>query len=160
MREADSCSDHVRYGRCVSVCFEVYTFGCAWGLRLCVWGCSFLLRTIAALCDGTVLCAVFPRGRRHKRRRLRRGCGAHRPNAAGLDCARDCCCGSMAGLVLRRSFRARAAAQWCLYPRPSPCRLPPHACGGGCRRRAYFVVICSPFSRFIRRICFIICASA
>ncbi len=66
-----------------------------------VWGRSFLLRTIVALCEGTVLCAVSPRGRRHKWWRLRRGCGAHRPNAAGLDCARDRRCGSLAVLLLR-----------------------------------------------------------
>ncbi len=59
-----------------------------------------MLRTIVALCDGTVVCAVLPRWRRHKRRRLRRGCGAHRPNAAGRNCARDRRCGSVAALVV------------------------------------------------------------
>ena len=41
-----------------------------------------------------------------------------------------------------------------------PHALPPHACGGGCRRVPYSLAICSPFSRFIRHIRFIICASA
>ncbi len=53
----------------------MHTSRCAWGLRMCVGG------------GGS--CTVLPRGRRHKRRRLRRGCGAHRPNASTRPI---CCC--------------------------------------------------------------------
>ncbi len=65
---------------------------------------SLLIHRFCHSCDGTVVCAVSPRGRRDKWRRLRRGCGAHRPDAAGRDCARDCCCGSNGRFVV---------AVWC-----------------------------------------------
>ena len=44
------------------------------------------------------------------------------------------------------SWRCRSMNGVCI--RADPPALLPHACGGGCRRRAYFVVICSPFSPF------------
>jgi hypothetical protein len=55
-----------------------------------------------------------------------------------------CCCGY------------GAAAQWCLYLRPSACAAAPRVRW----RVPYLLAICSPFARFIRRIRFIICASA
>ncbi len=55
-----------------------------------------------------------------------------------------CCCGGC------------AVAQWCLYPRPSACAAAPRVRW----RVPYLLAICSPFSRFIRHIRFIICASA
>jgi len=61
-------------------------------------------------------------------------------------------CGSMAVLVLR----LWGLRSWCLYPRPSACAAAPRVRW----RVPYLLAICSLFSRFIRRIRFIICASA
>ncbi len=133
---------------------DAYPIGCAWGLRIC-GGFPIDTRSYHS-CEGTVVLAVSPRGRRHKRRRLRRGCGAHRPNAAGLDCARDRRCGSNGRFVVAAMVLSLNGVCICAHPHA----LPPHACGGGCRRVPYSLAICSPFSRFIRRIRFIICASA
>ncbi len=82
---------------------------------------SVLLHRFHRSCDGTVVCAVSPRGRRHKRRRLRRGCGAHRPNAAGL-------CPLLLPLRLTGCFVVAAVVlplKWCLYLRPSACAATP-----------------------------------
>ena len=113
--------------------FEAYSPGCAWSFRL------YGRFAVVPLCDGTVVCAVSPTRTRHKRRRLRRGCGAYGPMRRDATARAGRCCGSwLLAAALNRSvlssFSAphamlshccNSAAQWCLHPRPSACVLPP-----------------------------------
>ncbi len=125
--------------------------GCAWGLRIC-GGVSLLIHDLAiparvpwyAQCrhEGGGTSGGGSGADAVRTARMRRGSTAHATAVAAHWLF--CCCGY--GTV----------AQWCLYLRPSACA----AADGGCRRRAYLLAICSPFARFIRRIRFIICASA
>ena len=124
-----------------------------------VWGCSFLLRTIVALCEGIVLCAVFPRGRRHQRRRPRRGCRAHRPNAAGRRLREPLLLrlsGSFSVAAVVPSRRCRS-----IVSVSAPIRMRAAAPHVRWRVPPAFV-FCYSFTRrfrgFIRRICLIICA--